>query len=544
MRDPGPATTTAARAEPPEGDTTTVRDEPTPPELDTPPPDDAYDNVSQLPDRQPPHERMAEQAVLGAALHAKAIADALDGHLQPTDFYDPRHETIWTAIQDIRSTGRIADPITLSRHLVANKTITKVGGAPYLHELYASCPNPALAVEYATDVRDAARARAVAQTGHRIALLASTATPETLAFALSEAVQELDDVVARTGARTVAAGGLRDLTWLLGGEPPTVNPPAYVRRAAGDHLFYAGRVNGIYGDPEAAKSWLAQIGVVQALAAGQRAAIVDVDHNGAILTAERLLLLGATIDQLADPDRFRYLEPEDGEDLRAAVTSLVAWSPHYVVLDSIGEMMPMLGIKSIDNDELSGALRTIATALANTGACVVTIDHLPKGQEARGSGFAIGGTAKKRAIDGAYIHADAKIAPAPGAIGRITLRIEKDRLGRLRAACTGKYIGTFVMDSTRPEYGVVTSIEQDSPVNREGVFRPTGLMESVSRFVEENDQASFNDICQAVTGKEKNIRAAIKVLTNEGFMTTLTGPRNSRLHHAISLYRESEDDQI
>ncbi|MFT4189886.1 MAG: hypothetical protein QM621_15085 [Aeromicrobium sp.] len=354
-------------------------------------------------------------------------------------------------------------------------------------------------------------------------------------------MQDLDDL-AISHHTAPAETGLRDLTWLLNGQPPVVDPPTWIHRAAGGALFYAGRVNGVFGDPESAKSWLAQLGVVQALTNGQKAAIVDVDHNGAPLTTSRLLDLGAPLTSLADPEQFQYLEPDDGDTLRAAITHLTAWQPDYVVLDSIGEMMPMLGVKSTDNDELTGALRTIANPLANTGACVVTIDHLPKAAEARTTGYAIGGTAKKRAIDGSYIYADARLPPAPGQTGKITLRIEKDRPGRLREHCQGKYVGTFTLDSTQPGH-ITASIDTDTPITDDGVFRPTAYMEKVSRFVEDHDQATFNDIAAAIAGKRSYLQAAIRALTKEGFMTTFPGPRRSTLHHINAAYREADDAQ-
>jgi hypothetical protein len=204
-------------------------------------------------------------------------------------------------------------------------------------------------------------------------------------------------------------------------------------------------------------------------------------------------------------------------------------------------MLPMLDVKSIDNDEITLALRTIASPLARAGACVITVDHLPKSTDARSAGFAIGGTAKKRAIDGALVHADTRTQPAPGQTGRITLRVEKDRPGRLRAACSGKYAGTFVLDSTQPNVTTAT-IEQDGPITQDGVFRPTHLMEIVSIYVEDNPGAGQNQIEKAVRGNAKAKRAAIERLIEEGYISTLPGPRGKQTHHSIAVYREADDD--
>jgi hypothetical protein len=69
-------------------------------------------------------------------------------------------------------------------------------------------------------------------------------------------------------------------------------------------------------------------------------------------------------------------------------------------------------------------------------------------------------------------------------------------------------------------------------------------MEAVSRHVEDNDQCSFRDIKEAVSGKDKWLRLAIKNLIEEGFVSVHQGARNSMRHHSVALYREAEDDQV
>lgn len=148
-------------------------------------------------------------------------------------------------------------------------------------------------------------------------------------------------------------------------------------------------------------------------------------------------------------------------------------------------------------------------------------------------------------MDGAYIRVEAKVKPVPGGIGRVMLRIEKDRTGELRKSSGGGYAGTLTLDSTHSETEGITrwSIgREDSPITTEGKFRPTHLMEKVSRFVEDNDQATGADIARAKFGKAEHVRAAIQCLIEEGFISPIAGPRNSTLHHSTAIYRESEDD--
>lgn len=407
-----------------------------------------------------------------------------------------------------------------------------------------ACSSPRQAEAYARAIVDHAKWRAFDEGLRKVRARLDAANADTIGDVLPDVLDTFDREVIRQGARTTAkATGRRDLAWVLDGTPPDVPAPVYGRRDDDTRLFYAGRVNGVYGDPETAKTWLAMMCACEAFEADQSVAYIDVDHNGQQLTVEKLLLLGARPDHIGDPARFRYYEPDDGHELRAAIAEATIWSPAIAVLDSMGEMLPMLGVKSVDNDEITVALRAIANPLANTGACAIYIDHLPKNKEARESGYAIGGTAKKRAIDGSYIHAEVRSAPAPGDLGKIHLRIEKDRPGRLRQACNGKWIGTFVLDSRQPHVTTATIESSGVPTNEAGDMRPTHLMEDVSRCLEQAGQPlSGKNITDSIKGRPQTIREAVARLVEEGYITTYPGPQRAVLHQLAVVYRHEGDE--
>ncbi|MEV5001971.1 DnaB-like helicase N-terminal domain-containing protein [Nocardioides sp. LML1-1-1.1] len=512
---------------------------------DEPPYDPAYDNPRDT--RTPVQNNAAEQALLGALLTAGTLAPDLRPHLAANDFWRPHHGTIWDAIHTVHDTGTTPDMITVGQHLLATGELQRIGGPGYLQDLMAACPHPGQATTYAAAVRNASRLREVQTLGTRFHQLATTAADETtLTRNIEQAYEDLEHVVTRWGPTTPGtATGFVDLTWLNGGTPPVIDPPTICRHADGHGLFYPGKVNGIFGDPEGGKTWLAQAAIVEQLAADGTAAILDVDHNGADATAARLLLLGARLDVLADPTRFRYYQPDDPAELRAAIDDIVSHTPTVVLIDSIGEAIPMYGANTNDGDEITNAMRFLCTRPADAGSCVITIDHLPKSAEARTTGYAIGSIAKKRMIRGSYLRAEARVQPAPGQIGYVTLRIEKDTAGQLRRAAGGGYAGTLILDSTESETHGITrwAVEtQQAPKNDDGTFRPTRQMEAISRYVEDNDQCTQRDIETDVAGKSSIIRAALKLLVHEGFISTLPGPRGARLHHSIALYREAEDD--
>jgi hypothetical protein len=112
----------------------------------------------------------------------------------------------------------------------------------------------------------------------------------------------------------------------------------------------------------------------------------------------------------------------------------------------------MLDYSSNSPDDYTRAHRAILTMIARSGAAVIGIDHLPKGEEARQRG-ASGTMAKSRAIDGASLRVTLRQTFAPGQGGSAGLTIAKDRPGGLRASCPpaegkgGQMAGIFVMES-------------------------------------------------------------------------------------------------
>lgn len=502
--------------------------------------------------RRPPQDHAAEQAVLGALLRRPALAPDLARELNRDDFYRPQHQVIWDAIHHLTdqlhgdggAPEQLAgDVVLLGAHLARTGELDRVGGPTYLTDLLAAVPIVENAPHYAKIVRDRARARALVELGTRLAATGYKADPDALDLALGDAVDLVDQVALRFGPTTQTNGaGLKDLSWLLGGQPPVIPGPVYVTRDDGTALFYAGKVNGVFGDPEGGKTWLAQLAIVEALSKGQRAAMIDVDHNGPDHTAARLILLGARMEHLADPDLFRYYEPEDGEELTAAVHELITWAPAVLVIDSLGEIFPMLGVNTNDTDEMTSAMRLVCSKPAIAGACVITVDHLPKSADARSTGYAIGSIAKKRMIRGSYLRVEARTKPMPGGIGKISLRIEKDTSGELRRSSNGGYAGTLVLDSTQPAITSWSISRAEAPRNPDGSFRPTTWMEKVATYIAENPECSGRDIESAIPGTAKTIRAALIQLITEGHVTRIKGPNRSWLHTLAIPYREAEDD--
>lgn len=375
--------------------------------------------------------------------------------------------------------------------------------------------------------------------------------PDPLLRDLSAAFEALDspDTTEGTTEDSESLGDtFSDLSWVLTGERQPPQQPEHLHTEQGHALFYRARINGIFGDPETAKSWIAQTAITQALLTGHRCVYLDIDHNGAREIAERLLLLGANPTTISNPEQFRIYEPEDRPGLLKFLTDMAQWQPDLVVIDSLGELMPMLGAKSVDNDELTTAMRATLKPLAHKiGACVITIDHLPKSQDARNSGYAIGGIAKKRIIDGTYLSCEAIDPPAPSKIGKIRLTIEKDRHGQVRAHSSGRIAGDYILDSTDPTF-TNTRIEMPA-TGTDGRIKPTSAMRTVSNYLtglQDWTAPSRNSIHLALTAttayKRHTIERAIDELAATGHLTI--DPNSIGKPSAVRLVKAYEDSYL
>jgi hypothetical protein len=122
------------------------------------------------------------------------------------------------------------------------------------------------------------------------------------------------------------------------------------------------------------------------------------------------------------------------------------------VVDSIGELLPLMNLASNSPDDLTIAHTAVLKAMAMTGAAVLGIDHLAKNTDSRLSG-PTGTAAKRRTVGGVSIRVTIADTFIPGKGGSAHLAVNKDRHGGLRRYCPPaeagtreQYAGTFVLD--------------------------------------------------------------------------------------------------
>jgi hypothetical protein len=215
------------------------------------------------------------------------------------------------------------------------------------------------------------------------------------------------------------------------------------------YLFYAGEFNLVFGDTESGKTWLCLAAVASTvMGRAGRAAVIDLDHNGAHSLLHRLEMLGATREELSDSGCFRLAEPDNELDLRELVNDLSLFKPDVVVLDSLGEVMPLFRANSNSADDFTTVHSDVIKPLKQSGAAVLVVDHLPKSAESRQHG-PTGTAAKTRAVGGVAVRVSAERAFRPGNGGAAKLELFKDRHGGVRKQVPGTdarpVIGTFTL---------------------------------------------------------------------------------------------------
>ncbi|MFE3793179.1 replicative DNA helicase [Nocardia tengchongensis] len=155
--------------------------------------------------RQPPHDMVAEQSVLGGMLLSKdAIADVVEV-IRPGDFYRPAHQAVYDAILDLYGRGEPADPVTVSATLDRKGELKRIGGAPYLVTLTQTVPTAANAGYYAEIVAEKSVLRRLVEAGTRIVQYGyAGADGQDVAEVVDRAQAELYDVTERRSSEDFA----------------------------------------------------------------------------------------------------------------------------------------------------------------------------------------------------------------------------------------------------------------------------------------------------------------------------------------------------
>lgn len=332
--------------------------------------------------------------------------------------------------------------------------------------------------------------------------------------------------------------GAQDLRSVLDGsyKPPQ---PSVGRRDDGVGLFYPGRMNSVASESEAGKTWFALIACLQEINDGNHVLYLDFEDDAGGVVG-RLLCLGARPDDVLE--RFHYVRPENNpSDIDLIDLAMVLeHSPTLAIVDGVTEGMSLLGLELKDNTDVAKFGRQLLRPLMNSGAAVVTLDHVVKSSENRGR-YSIGGVHKLNGLNGVMYMLENRRPFGIGVTGKSTVRVAKDRPGQIRKNGLSHSSGMhwyadLVVKSETQEYAeahLYAPIQRDEEDREadEDEKRINGLkrkvLDAIGKALEPVTGKGIED---RVVGKAADIRRAVADLIDSGQIVAKPGPRNATLH--------------
>ena len=137
-----------------------------------------------------------------------------------------------------------------------------------------------------------------------------------------------------------------------------------------EHLIYPGMINALNGQPGGGKTWVALHTCAEAIKQGLHVMFIDLEGNPASIVG-RLLALDCGRDVILE--HFHYVRPGAAMSIDSweiVEANIRRWDVALVVIDSIGELLALQGIRSSNDDDEVAKLKA-------AGLAVVDVD--PKG---------------------------------------------------------------------------------------------------------------------------------------------------------------------
>ena len=155
-----------------------------------------------------PHDKEAEQGVLGAIIHNnQALYQAVE-ILQPDHFFSPAHREMFQAMIDLSERKDPVDEITLGHFLRAKNQLDQVGGLVYIAELVDLTPVASNVAVYAEIVREKFQLRSLINSAMEIAVKGRE-SPESVPDLIHQAENVFQTLAAHSQQRSYAH--LKDL---------------------------------------------------------------------------------------------------------------------------------------------------------------------------------------------------------------------------------------------------------------------------------------------------------------------------------------------
>jgi replicative DNA helicase len=150
-----------------------------------------------------PHDKMAEQAVLGALIYRNDLLPQIQDYLTPDDFFSPANQKIYSGMLDLSEQAAPIDEVSLSTWLKDHNLLDASGGVDYLLNLTQTTPVADNAEYYAAIVQEKSQLRAIITTAYDLAKEGQAGQRDISEF-LGEASERFREIENRVSTRSYA----------------------------------------------------------------------------------------------------------------------------------------------------------------------------------------------------------------------------------------------------------------------------------------------------------------------------------------------------
>ncbi len=336
---------------------------------------------------------------------------------------------------------------------------------------------------------------------------------------------------AEASSPTLVASTLNPADWLTGRPMDPVGVAAEPLPAlAGFPFLHAGTGAVIVGPTGGGRSSLIQACLYDAAQAGLRCAYLGHEVTEPEFNA-RAAVLAQKREQVVDEElreslsRVRYLNLESV--LSQAWRDGEAWTEGISTAYDVAAIDPLSAVASAldfafdkSNDDYIRFYDRIVLPLTTRGVTVVMVDNIGHAEDAKSR--AKGASAKQDRADLTF-----SCSPSSSPVG-LTIKAQKVRSIRAGHQRGDEWI--FEKDTQRIE----------SRGDDRATFRPTHIMERVSRAIEDGEGLSGNAIRTTVGGRAEYVNLALELLVTEHFVEVHKDGQAHR-HHSVKAYREDAD---
>ncbi len=144
----------------------------------------------------------AERAVLGAILLNDATFQAANEIVGAADFYQPAHQLLFAAMQDLANTSKRIDVVTLQDELIKRQHLDAVGGTVYIVSLQEDIPQLGLVEQHARIIKEKAILRALIMSAATIINSCYAQQDEDISKVLDGAEKTIFEIANKRSANT------------------------------------------------------------------------------------------------------------------------------------------------------------------------------------------------------------------------------------------------------------------------------------------------------------------------------------------------------